>query len=306
MKIRLLGTAAGGGFPQWNCQCLNCREARLPAGRAQPRTQSSVAVNANGHDWFLLNASPDIRWQIESFAPLHPPASAARGTPIRAVLLTNADLDHTLGLIALREGARRQVYASETTQRWLRDGFNLATLLDSFAGVDWIVPPRMATPLLTCNGAESGLEYRALTLPGKPPRWAKQISSAAVGDSLGYYIIDQKTGGRLLFMPDVEELTSEVIALMDAADVLLFDGTFWSEREMIDAGLSDVSSRQMGHIPISGEHGSLNLLVRTKARRTIYLHINNTNPILLEDSPERRAVEAAGIVVGRDGMEFEI
>src|ERR1044071_10141499 len=136
MRIRLLGTAAGGGFPQWNCQCPNCREARSGSGRAQPRTQSSVAISANDRDWFLLNASPDIRFQIEAFPPLHPPSQGRRGTPIQAVLLTNADLDHTLGLIALREGAPLKVHATGNTQHWLRDGFDLAALLNAFCGVE--------------------------------------------------------------------------------------------------------------------------------------------------------------------------
>jgi pyrroloquinoline quinone biosynthesis protein B len=254
----------------------------------------------------LLNASPDIRFQVESFPRLHPPPQQRRGTPIQSVLLTNADLDHTLGLVALREGARLKIHASENTQRWLRDGFDVAALLDSFCGVEWIVPPRTSLPLLTADGAESGLAYRAVALPGKPPRWATRASPMAAGDSAGYYLTDQRTGGRLLFMPDVQALTSEAIALLDEADVVLFDGTFWSETEMSDSGLSSATANQMGHMPISGERGSLTLLAKAKARKRIYLHINNTNPILLEDSPERGAVEAAGIQVGMDGTELEI
>jgi pyrroloquinoline quinone biosynthesis protein B len=305
MKIRLLGTAAGGGFPQWNCQCVNCREARSGSGRARPRTQSSVAISANDRDWFLLNASPDIRFQIESFHPLHPPLDRSRGTPIQAVLLTNADLDHALGLLALREGARLKVHATESTQRSLSSSFDLAGLMNVFCGIEWMAPAKSESPLLTSTGTESGLEYRALALPGKSPRWEKS-SPASVGDSIGYWIVDLRSGGRLLFMPDVEALTSEAIALMQQSDVILFDGTFWSETEMIDAGLSKTTAKQMGHMPISGEEGSLSHLAKAKTRKKIYLHINNTNPILLEGSAERQAVEEAGIVVGMDGMDFEI
>lgn len=304
MQIHLLGTAAGGGVPQWNCHCAVCREARAGTGRVRSRTQSSVAISADGRNWFLLNASPDIRAQIESFRPLRPFAGKSRNSPIEGVLLTNADLDHSLGLLLLREGDKLRVHATPNVRRALTEGISFQPVLESFCGTEWIEPSPIPAPLLFRDGSPSGLMYQAIALPGKPPRFMK--SKTMVGNVVGYHITDTKTGGTLLFLPDVGELNETILQWLPKGDALLFDGTFWSETEMRDQGLGNLTAADMGHAPISGAAGSLKLLAELNVRHKIYTHINNTNPILIEDSPEAAAVKTAGCEVGRDGMEFEI
>lgn len=304
MQIHLLGTAAGGGVPQWNCNCVVCREARAGTGRVRTRTQSSVAVSADGRSWFLLNASPDIRAQIESFRPLQPRAGKNRNSPIEGVLLTNADLDHTLGLMLLREGEKLRVHATANVRRALTEGIFFQPALESFCGSEWIEPSSEPVPLLRRDGAPGGLMYQAIALPGKPPRFMK--SKTLEGNVVGYHITDVKTGGTLLFLPDVAELNETILRWLPKGDVLLFDGTFWSETEMRDQGLGNLAAADMGHVPISGATGSLKALAELGIQHKIYTHINNTNPILIEDSIEAAAVKAAGCAIGRDGMEFEI
>jgi pyrroloquinoline quinone biosynthesis protein B len=305
MQIHLLGTAAGGGVPQWNCNCAVCHEARAGSGRVRSRTQSSAAVSADGRSWFLLNASPDIRAQIENFAPLQPGAGKPRSSPIEGVLLTNADLDHTLGLMLLREGEQLCIHATANVRRALTEGISFQPALESFCGTRWIEPATKPAALLRRDGSESGLLYEAIPLPGKAPRFMKN-NIGMTGNVVGYRLTDVKTGGRLLFLPDVAELDETVLHWLPECDVLLFDGTFWSENEMPERGLGKLSAADMGHAPISGARGSLKVLAELKAPNKIYTHINNTNPILFEDSVESDAVKAAGCVVGRDGMEFKI
>jgi len=303
MQIHLLGTAAGGGVPQWNCACAVCREARAATGRVRPRTQSSVAISADGRSWFLLNASPDIRPQIENFGPLQPFGNG-RNSPIEGVLLTNADLDHTLGLMLLREGEKLRVHATPNVRQALTEGISFQPALESFCGTDWIEPSTVPTALLCRDGSRSGLRYQSIALPGKPPRFVK--NKTAAGNVVGYHITDETTGGRLLFLPDVGELNSTILQWLPNCDALLFDGTFWSQNEMRDQGLGNLTAADMGHAPVSGESGSLKLLAELQVQHKIYTHINNTNPMLLENSPETAAVMAAGCKVGRDGMDFKI
>jgi pyrroloquinoline quinone biosynthesis protein B len=304
MQIHLLGTAAGGGVPQWNCNCAVCREARAETGRVQPRTQSSVAVSADGGSWFLLNASPDIRAQIESFGPLQPPAGKSRNSPIEGVLLTNADLDHTLGLMLLREGEQLHVHATSNVRRALTEGISFQPALESFCGTQWMEPSSVPQPLLCRDDFPSGLTCQAIALLGKAPRFMK--TKTMEGNVVGYHLTDTKTGGRLLFLPDVAELNDTVLQWLPQCDALLFDGTFWSQTEMRDQGLGNLTAADMGHAPVSGVTGSLKVLAELQVQHKIYTHINNTNPMLIQDSPEAAAVRAAGCVVGCDGMEFKI
>jgi pyrroloquinoline quinone biosynthesis protein B len=326
MRIRLLGTAAGGGVPQWNCNCSVCHEARAGTGRVQPRTQSSVAITADEKHWFLLNASPDLRAQIEGFPPLQPPIDLIRGSPIQAVLLTNADLDHTLGLFLLREGERLCVHATTAVRNSLTEGISLAGTLSAFCGIEWINPPALS-PLLNGDGTESGLLYETVSLAGQPPRFSRGHGSetpvfdstlrraqgqsrrvgdrrSGSGDVVGYRFVDSRTGGRLLFLPDVASLDEELRGLLAECDVLLFDGTFWAEDEMQRVGVGNLTAASMGHVPISGPTGSLEVLKDLRVKQRIYIHINNTNPIFLEGSAESVAVAAAGWTVGADGMEI--
>jgi pyrroloquinoline quinone biosynthesis protein B len=270
------------------------------------RTQSSVAVSADGKAWFLLNASPDLRVQLESHPALHPRADEPRSSKIHAVLLTNADLDHTLGLLLMREGQRIRIHAPPGVRNALTRGISMAPILNSFCGAQWINPPRKLSPLPRRDGSRSGLQYQALALIGKPPRFMKGRASAGFGHSVGYRIVDEKTKGRILVLPDVAVLDEATIKALSDCDVLLFDGTFWSENEMRERRVGKLSARKMGHVPIDGPHGSLNRLAQLPVARKLYIHINNTNPILCEDSPQCAAVRAAGVEVGRDGMEIVV
>jgi pyrroloquinoline quinone biosynthesis protein B len=305
VRILFLGTAAGGGVPQWNCNCPVCSAARLGDGQVRPRTQSCVAVSSDGRRWFLLNASPDLRSQLESNPALRPPASSTRGSSIEAVLLTNADLDHTLGLFLLREGERLAVHASREIRQSLAEGPGLEKALGAFCGVEWVEPPARPTALHGLDGIRSGLSYEAFELGGRPPRFAKQYGTMR-GHNLGYRITDETTGGRFLFLPGVPSLEGVVGKLLPECEALALDGTFWTENEMRDRGVGDVAASAMGHLPISGPAGSLKVLAALKVRHKIYVHINNTNPVLFENSPERAAVVAAGCTVAWDGMEIVI
>ena len=307
MQIRLLGTAAGGGVPQWNCNCPICREARLGSGRVQPRTQCSVAITADERHWFLVNASPDIRTQLEQFPALQPPAERARGSAIEAILLTSADLDHTLGLLSVREGEQLVVHATAAIERCLTEGISISPVLRDFCGLRWIEAAPQLSPLRLRDGAESGLLYEMIPLPGGPPRFMRRAGTAPNSANVaGYRISDKKTGGRALVLPGVARIDSKLRSLLAECDVLLFDGTFWSENEMSERGVGTLSASEMGHVPISGAQGSLKVLAELKLRHKIYIHINNTNPILVEDSGERAQVMAAGCAVGMDGMDFVV
>lgn len=307
MKIILLGTAAGGGLPQWNCNCANCRAARRSPARVVPRTQSSVAISADGRRWFLLNASPDLRGQLEGFPPLRPHENTRRSTPVEAVLLTNADLDHTLGLFLLREGERLPVHATPCVRRTLTKDISIDRVLRAFCGVRWIAPPTRLAPLPCRDGSKSGLLYQAIPLAGKPPRFARRGRAPKSGHCVGYRFIDERTRGSLLFLPDVAVIDDRIAHLLAGCDVLLFDGTFWSENEMRKAGVGVVPAKQMGHLPVGGPVGSLKRLAELPSvRHRIYFHINNTNPILRKGSPEHAAVHAAGLEVGYDGMKISI
>ena len=303
MLVRLLGTAAGGGCPQWNCRCANCSDVRSGAGRVVPRLQSGVALSANGNDWFLINASPDIRLQIESFTPLLPQIGTVRGSSIAGVLLTNADLDHTLGLFQLREGAPLNVHATPEVRTSLDAGLAFSAVMGTYCGVSWHEPPSEYQPLLLPSGDKSDLKYRAIAIAGDAPKYIKNRDNKTYGHSVGYSIIDTQSGGKLLFLPDVSTL--ENIDLNDC-DLLLFDGTFWSNDEMALTGTGHSTAEQMGHIPIGGARGSLSALKQLTVRRRVYFHINNTNPILNENSPEHGEVTAAGVEIGYDGLEFTV
>jgi pyrroloquinoline quinone biosynthesis protein B len=297
MRVRLLGTAAGGALPQWNCNCDNCQAVRASAADIKPRTQSCVALSSDEKNWFLINASPDLRLQIESFPPLWPPTNSPRGSNIAGVLLTNADLDHTLGLFQLREGRRLSIHATPSVQNALCDGLNLDKVLRSYNGIEWHRPPTEPTPLL-----DSGLSYCMFAVPGKPPRY-RPDADPSPGDAIGYRIIDQKTGGRLVAIPDIAAINEQIVRQMRDADVLLFDGTFYDDDELQRTCPDAPSASEMGHVLINA---SLPHLSSLSAVRRVYVHINNTNPMLRENSPQRSAVEAAGIIVGEDAMEFTL
>ncbi|MEO7020340.1 MAG: pyrroloquinoline quinone biosynthesis protein PqqB, partial [Ktedonobacteraceae bacterium] len=280
MHVRLLGTAAGGGFPQWNCNCRQCQGVRQGTLRTHPRTQSSVALSADGQRWFLLNASPDIRQQIEAFPPLAPPSDSTRGSGIAGVFLTDADLDHTLGLLILREGLRRTIYATSVVRQALTDGLALLPALRQYCEIDWREPASELTPLCYADGSPSGLQYAACGVHGHPPLYMGEQATPQPGDRVGYRFVDEQTGGCLLYFPGLALLEEPVKALLADCDALLFDGTFWSEHEMQESRTGAKTAAQMGHLPVGGPEGSLIQLAALPIKRRIYVHINNTNPLL--------------------------
>lgn len=287
-------------MPQWNCGCFNCQAARQ--GRIPIRTQSCVALtDGTTGRWYLVNASPDLPLQIHHFPELHPHREPVRNTPIAGVLLTNSDLDHLLGLFSLREAGNADIFASAAVHQIAESLLGLETVLNSFGHSRWHEPPRDFAPLSTNSGA-SGLLYRAIELPGKPPPFAKGAPAGI--HSLAYQFEDPVTRKRLLVAPDVAEVTPNLVKAIERSEAVLFDGTFWSADEMATVKPNAPKALEMGHLTI--KDCSLALLAKVPAQRKIYIHINNTNPILNPDSPERTAVEAAGITVGWDSLEFEL
>ena len=293
MWVRVLGAAAGGGFPQWNCNCPQCRAVRDGSRPCRPRTQSSVAVSADYQRWFLLNASPDPRAQIESFPALHP--HGLRDSPLQAVLLTDAELDHTLGLLLLREAGRLEVHATAAVHETLCTGTSLLQTLGAYAHIEW-------QPVATGRevALADGLSYRAFPVPT-----TKRARFGTGEGVVGYRITNGHTGRALVYLPNAQQVTASVRAHLEGCTCVLFDGTCWQDDELIRLGIAGKTSREMGHLPIAGAEGSLEQLAPLPIERKIYIHINNTNPILLEDASERRIVEEHGLEVAADGLELE-
>lgn len=305
MKVRTLGTAAGGGLPQWNCGCLNCSAVRAGDPAFQPRTQSSIAVSATGECWVLFNASPDIRFQIEAFSPFHPRGDI-RSSPFSAVFLTDAEVDHTAGLLLLREG--REIALSST--RFVREaliGNGLLSTLGCYLEVRWTeVVPGVTFELRDSRGMAMGLEVEAFEVAGDPPLYYRGDGRPISATTVGARVRTPGARAALVYVPGAGGADAGVLGRIGAADVLLWDGTFWADDELVQLGISDRTATAMGHLPISGPGGSLERFRGLSAARKVYVHINNTNPILREDSTERGAVEAAGWEVAVDGMEIKI
>ncbi len=307
MHVRLLGTAAGGGFPQWNCNCTNCQGVRSGTLRTQARTQSCVAISTDYTHWFLLNASPDLRQQIEAFPPLTSPAGSPRSSSIAGILLTDADLDHTLGLFLLREGLHHTIYATPTVRRALTEGVTISPVLSHYCTMEWRKVSSTWMPLSYTDRSASGLLYSAFSLPNKPPRYMRgDRETPNTGDRVGYRFVDESTGGRLTFMPGILAFNDTILTHLPACDALLIDGTFWREDEMKVMVGSDASASSMGHLSVGGPNGSLEVIAPLPITHKIYTHINNTNPILIEDSLEHARVKAAGIEIAWDGLELTL
>ncbi|HEV8715244.1 MAG TPA: pyrroloquinoline quinone biosynthesis protein PqqB [Candidatus Binatia bacterium] len=306
MRVRVLGSGAGGGFPQWNCNCANCRGLRSGSLRATARTQSSLALSADGVRWYLINASPDIRQQINAFDNLSP-CAIPRDTPIQAILLTNAELDHVAGLLSLRESQPLYFYSTRQVRDWLLESNVVFRALCSSSQRTWkIVSTSGQHELIGADGKDSGLRYQAFAVPGKPPAYLTDVVLHWSEGTIGYKITDARSGRSLAYVPAIKQIDANVSAILDSCDCLFFDGTCWSDDELIVQGLVQKTALSMGHVPISGPDGSLAKLAGLRTARKIYTHMNNTNPLLLEDSPERRTVEEAGWEVAFDGMDFEV
>jgi pyrroloquinoline quinone biosynthesis protein B len=291
--VRVLGSAAGGGFPQWNCACRNCSGVRVGSLPARTRTQDSVAVSADRRSWVLVNATPDIDGQLNRLAVA---GGGARRAPVTTVLLTDAELDHVAGLLSLREGSGLVVYATAWTLR------AAAPILDILSAYTPVERREFAAGVEVPVDRASDLSCRIIaTGSTKRPRYVTDLDAdpAAV---VGYRFTDG-AGTRMTYLPCLPELTDDLVADLEDSDCVFLDGTCWTDDELASVGVSQKTSRSMGHAPITGAGGTLGRFAVLPARRRIYTHLNNTNPLLVEDSPERRQVDAAGIEVAFDGME---
>ena len=304
MRIRVLGSAAGGGFPQWNCGCPNCSGVRRGTIRAKPRSQECVAVSVDGEHWFLVNASPEVRSQIETFPPLHP--RKARHSPIAGIILTNGDLDHCLGLLSLRESLPLKLYSTEAVRRGFTERNILWRTLERFEGqVTWQTLGFGAEVALTLpDGRPSGISVVAVPAPGKVPIHLESVETSSPEVNVGLAI---RGGNRTVaYVSSTAAIDEAVRDLVSMADCVFFDGTFWSETELPDLGLGTKHARDMAHLPIGGENGSLRQLASSNAERRVFIHINNTNPILRHDSLEAAAVRSAGWEIAEDGMDVTL
>jgi pyrroloquinoline quinone biosynthesis protein B len=294
----VLGSAAGGGYPQWNCRCPVCRLAWEGDRRVKARTQASVAVSADGEAWILLNASPDLRAQIAATPALRP-ATGTRGSPIAAVLLTGAEIDQIAGLLTLRE---RQGFALLGTAETLA----LVAENPIFAVLAPDLVRRHAVALDEPFALPGGIEARLFAVPGKMPLYREGESPLTDAETEVNVGVELRLGGaRLAYVPGAAAVPPSLKERLARADVVLFDGTLFVDDEMIRSGTGEKTGRRMGHMPIDGPDGSLAALADLEARR-VYIHVNNTNPILVDGSPERRRVVAAGWAVAEDGMEIAV
>ena len=304
MKVIVLGAAAGGGFPQWNCNCHNCRGVRSGSIEAQPRTQSSIAVSADGERWILFNASPDIRAQLEANPPLQP-KKGRRDTGVHGIVLADSQIDHTTGLLFLREGCPLGVYCTDMVAQDLSTGFPIFVMLQSWdGGVNHTTVPIDGSAFQVSDIEE--ISITAVPLQGKAPPYSPHRHDPHVGDNVGYLIEDTRSQASLFYAPGLGQMSSVLLDMMGGADCVMVDGTFWSEDEMQRAGVGIKLASDMGHLPQSGDEGMLNWLSKVQGPRKILTHINNTNPILIENSPERKLVEESGVEVAYDGMAFDL
>ena len=303
MQIRILGSAAGGGLPQWNCRCSNCQAAREGSTAVRPRTQSSVAISVDDRHWFLLNVSADVRSQLAAFEGLWPPSESLRGTGIAGCLLTDAEIDHTSGLLQLREGCSFRIFSTALVQRWLSDQLPVQKVVGSFADRPWgllSLDEEMELPLPSGEG--SGIRVRGFETGQDQPRYVEENEKDLSGSVIGLEI--QAGGSTLVYAPGVAEISGTLTDVARRADCLLLDGTFWTDEEPIKMGISSRTSLQMGHVPVSGVGGSLAWLGEMEMEHRAYVHINNTNPMLDEQSDAWQKVNRLGIRVGADGDQF--
>ena len=304
MKILVLGSAAGGGFPQWNCNCRNCAGVRDGSVQATPRTQSSIAVSANGVDWVLFNASPDILSQFRANPALQPGRSL-RDTGIVGVVLMDAQIDHTTGLFMLREGKSLDVWCTAQVHEDLTTGNPIFNVLAHFCTVRWqavqVVPP---SPFSIPGAA--GLRFTPVPLSSKAPPYSPHRDDPHPGDNIGMQIEDTMTGHKVFYAPGFGAMAAHLDPFLADADCVMLDGTFWTDDEMIRLGISSKSARSIGHLPQSAPDGMMALLANYPKPRKVLIHINNTNPVLDDASPERAALTDAGIELAFDGMLIEL
>ena len=307
MLIKILGSAAGGGFPQWNCNCRNCRSLRDGTFKGKPRTQTQVAICQNNRAWFLLNASPDLRTQIEATPVLHP-RNHGRNSPIGGVLLTSGDIDQVTGLLSLRELQPFPIYCTPSIRRILQEDNSMFAMLNR-------VPGQVSWTDISCDGSFClqvergvGIDCRVFSLGSRFPAYVSPDRSLALkqGDALLGVIASSSADRHMAYMPAVPDVDDSLLEQLEETDLLLFDGTFWSDDELIRVQGSGSTAGEMGHIPVSGAEGSLRKLAGLRRPRKVFVHINNTNPMLDETGTEYAQVRAAGWEVAEDGWSLDL
>ncbi|WP_336940062.1 pyrroloquinoline quinone biosynthesis protein PqqB [Acinetobacter pittii] len=303
MYIYVLGSAAGGGFPQWNCNCPNCHGVRTGTIQAKARTQSSIAVSENGTDWVLLNASPDIRQQLFEFKAAQP-ARKLRDTGITSVILMDSQLDHTTGLLTLREGCPMNVWCTEMVHQDLTSGFPVFNMLKHWnGGLQYHeINPKQAFKI----DSFENLEFLPLIIKSAAPPYSPHRNDPHDGDNIALIIKDHKTQKQLFYAPGLGKIDDQIMQIMQSSDCVMIDGTLWTDDEMQQTGVGTKTGREMGHLYISGEGGSLSYLNQLSTPKKVLIHINNTNPILNENSSQFAELKANGVEVAFDGMQIEL
>lgn len=309
MHIVVLGAAAGGGFPQWNTNSDNCRRSRAGDPNARPQTQSSIAVSADGERWCLFNASPDLRQQIAENRQLHP-KTGKRHSPIVGVVLTNGDVDHVAGLLNLRESQPLALYGSRRVLQTLADNSIFNVLNPDFvARRDFALDQPFA--LTTRDGEDTGLSVEAFAVPGKVALYLENPNAGEnfgtqAEDTVGLRISERNSDANFFYIPGCAAMTPDLAERLSGAPLVMFDGTLWTDDEMVAGGVGVKTGQRMGHMSMAGPDGSIAAFADLDVARRMFIHINNTNPVIVDDSPERAEVVAAGWEVARDGMEIEL
>ncbi|MDH7943827.1 pyrroloquinoline quinone biosynthesis protein PqqB [Pseudohongiella sp. SYSU M77423] len=305
MRVHVLGSAAGGGFPQWNCNCPNCDGLRKGTIKATARTQSSIAVSSDNINWLLFNTSPDILAQFQQFPELQP-GRAIRDTAIRGIVLMDAQIDHTTGLFMLREGKTPlDIYCTDMVHEDLTRGNPIFNVLGHFCGVTWHQIPTAAGSSFEVEGIDD-IRITAVPLSSKAPPFSPHRHDPHEGDNIGIQLEDTRSGKKLFYAPGLASIEPHLLPFMQQADCLMVDGTCWTNDEMQALGISNKLSLDMGHMPQSGPDGMIEALKQFSASKKILIHINNTNPILREDSRERAMLQQERIDVAFDGMDFSL
>lgn len=312
LRVVVLGAAAGGGIPQWNCGCPVCLTAR--SDRPELRsTQASIAISADGAHWYLINASPDLRQQLIATPQLHPKAGQLRHSPIAGVILTNGEVDAVAGLLSMREGSPFTLYAHERVLAILRSNSIFNVLGENNVKRQPIEADKAFEPALP-GGAPSGMEILPFAVPGKGAWYLEGKAHPAggdgegdtLGDTLGLRILDKGSGKFFYFLAACARVTDDLKSRLAGAALVFFDGTVWRDDELIVQGLGGKTGQGMGHISMSGEHGAIESLAGLDIGRKLFLHINNSNPALLSGSDERKALEQAGWQIPADGTEITL
>ncbi|WLS79627.1 pyrroloquinoline quinone biosynthesis protein PqqB [Erwinia pyri] len=303
MQINVLGSAAGGGFPQWNCNCRNCQGVRNGTLKTSARTQSSIALSDDGINFVLCNASPDIAHQLAA-TPALIKQDVLRGTAIGSIILTDSQIDHTAGLLSLREGCPHQVWCTPEVHDDLTTGFPVFTMLTHWNGglIHHGITPGEAFSVAVCPA----LKFIAIPLLSNAPPYSAYRGKPLPGHNIALFIEDTRTGKTLMYAPGLGEPDGELMGWLQKADCLLIDGTLWQDNELATTGVGRNTGKDMGHLALAEEQGLIALLASLPAERKILIHINNTNPILDEESAERQMLTQLGIEVSWDGMVIDL